>query len=90
MPWDEGSSRVTRAFDEWQLAESDVLTFTRLGPRVLKQFYDRTWEDRATPRAILMGQAFPISFTTLSKACGRTISNGCSSAWRGAQGPVTT
>jgi len=29
-----------------------------------------------------MGQAFPISFTTLSKTCGRTISNGSSSAGR--------
>jgi len=48
MPCDEGIGRITRAFDEWQLAESDVLNFTRLGPRVLKQFYDRTCEDRAT------------------------------------------
>jgi hypothetical protein len=62
MPWDEGSGRVTRAFDEWQLAESDVLNFTRLGPRVLKQFYDRTWEDRATTPGDPNGPGLPDLF----------------------------
>ena len=62
MPCDEGIGRITRAFDEWQLTESDVLNFTRLGARVLKQFYDRTWEDRATTRAIPNGPGLPDLF----------------------------
>jgi hypothetical protein len=47
MPWDEEQGTVTRAFDQWRLTEVDIRSFTKLGLKIAKQFYERTWEDLA-------------------------------------------
>ncbi len=42
--WDESLARVSRAFDEWKLIDSDQGTFLRLGLAFSTAEYDRLWK----------------------------------------------
>jgi hypothetical protein len=39
------TGKVTRAFDEWRLAERELLAFLRLGLKLSKEGFDRLWDE---------------------------------------------
>jgi hypothetical protein len=43
--WDEAAQRVTRAFNDWKLAEPRLRTFLSLGLGFLTEGVERTWEE---------------------------------------------
>lgn len=60
--WDEGEGRVTQAFDEWRLIDSDIRAYVRVGLRISREFYDATWNGLATSPADPDGPELPDLF----------------------------
>jgi hypothetical protein len=52
MSWDEQLGLVTRAFDEWKLADRDIRVFLGLSNEFAQKEYKRTWDEFENSRVI--------------------------------------
>jgi hypothetical protein len=79
MSWNEQTGTVTRAFDDWTLADRDIRAFRKVSNQFAQKEYDRIEHELMNSPGDPDGPDFPTFSTTLWRGCGPPTSSGCCS-----------